>query len=78
VRDPVCGMEIVPAQAAAKSLCQEQTYYFCARTRKELFDSDPDRYLLQALKPEDQQSLGKVRKAHTIISLFDYGVWEVA
>lgn len=45
MRDPVCGMEVAPARAAAVSLYQEQTYYFCARTCKEQFDKDPDRYL---------------------------------
>jgi DNA-binding MarR family transcriptional regulator/YHS domain-containing protein len=38
-------MEVAPMRAAAVSLYQEQTYYFCARTCKEHFDKDPDRYL---------------------------------
>jgi DNA-binding MarR family transcriptional regulator/YHS domain-containing protein len=45
VRDPVCGMDVAPAQAAATSVYEEQTYYFCARTCKAQFDKDPDRYL---------------------------------
>jgi DNA-binding MarR family transcriptional regulator/YHS domain-containing protein len=52
MRDPVCGMDIAPAQAAATSLYDEQTYYFCARTCKAQFDKDPERYL----HPAQQQS----------------------
>ncbi len=29
VKDPVCGMEIDPKEAAGKSEYQGQTYYFC-------------------------------------------------
>jgi DNA-binding MarR family transcriptional regulator/YHS domain-containing protein len=45
MQDPVCGMEISPAQAAATSLYKDQTYYFCARTCKQRFDQEPERYL---------------------------------
>lgn len=45
MRDPVCGMRVVPVQAAAVSLYQEQTYYFCARACKEQFDKNPEHYL---------------------------------
>ena len=45
MRDPVCGMDISPGQAAATSLHDGQTYYFCARTCKQRFDKDPQRYL---------------------------------
>ncbi len=45
MRDPVCGMEVALTRAAAMSLYQEKTYYFCARICKEHFDKDPDRYL---------------------------------
>jgi DNA-binding MarR family transcriptional regulator/YHS domain-containing protein len=38
-------MDIKPAQAAATSLYEGQTYYFCARTCKERFDKDPELYL---------------------------------
>lgn len=53
MRDPVCGMEVVPTQAAAMSMYQEQTYYFCARTCKEQFDKDPDRFLHPAQQLPD-------------------------
>ncbi|GIX47181.1 MAG: hypothetical protein KatS3mg131_1392 [Candidatus Tectimicrobiota bacterium] len=45
MRDPVCGMEVVPAQAAAQAQYEGETYYFCARACKALFDKDPARFL---------------------------------
>ena len=44
MRDPVCGMDVVPERAAALSVHKGETYYFCARTCKERFDKDPDDY----------------------------------
>ncbi len=43
-KDPVCGMEVNPEQAAARSEYQGQTYYFCAPGCKKEFDKDPARY----------------------------------
>jgi YHS domain-containing protein len=45
MRDPVCGMDVVPTQAVTTSLYKDQTYYFCARTCKAQFDKDPAQYL---------------------------------
>jgi len=45
VQDPVCGMDVAPASAAATSLYEGQTYYFCARACKAYFDKDPERYV---------------------------------
>lgn len=45
MRDPVCGMTLLPAQAAATSLYTGQTYYFCAQACKEHFDKAPEQYL---------------------------------
>jgi Cu+-exporting ATPase len=44
VRDVVCGMTIDPATAAGSSEHQGETYYFCARSCKERFDANPERY----------------------------------
>jgi len=30
-RDPVCGMQVDPLNAAGKSEHREKTYYFCSR-----------------------------------------------
>ena len=43
--DPVCKMTVEPAKAAAQSIYQGQTYYFCAPGCKRQFDGDPQKYL---------------------------------
>lgn len=48
MKDPVCGMEVEPATAAASSVYHGQTYYFCAKGCKAAFDADPQRYIGQA------------------------------
>ena len=45
VRDPVCGMTIEDADAAATSRHNGQTIFFCAVSCKEKFDAAPERYL---------------------------------
>jgi Cu+-exporting ATPase len=45
VKDPVCGMEIDPTEAAATSDYEGTTYYFCAIACKERFDADPAKFL---------------------------------
>ncbi len=45
VQDPVCGMTIEEADAAATSRHDGQTIYFCALSCKERFDAAPERYL---------------------------------
>ncbi|MBI4841094.1 MAG: heavy metal translocating P-type ATPase [candidate division NC10 bacterium] len=45
VRDPVCGMTIEEADAAATSRHDGQTIYFCAVSCKEKFDAAPEKYL---------------------------------
>lgn len=45
VVDPVCGMKIDPATAAAKSVYGGKTYYFCDKGEKAKFDADPEKYL---------------------------------
>ncbi|HEY2826878.1 MAG TPA: heavy metal translocating P-type ATPase, partial [Pirellulales bacterium] len=45
VRDPVCGMLIDPATAAAKFDYQGQTYYFCNPGCLKKFQASPDVYL---------------------------------
>ena len=46
--DPVCEMEVDEATAAATSVYQGRTYYFCAPGCKVAFDGDPQRYLQKA------------------------------
>jgi Cu+-exporting ATPase len=42
--DPVCGMTISPATAAASREVGGTTYYFCSAHCANTFDADPDRY----------------------------------
>ena len=44
VKDHVCGMEIDPKSAAAKSEHQGQTYYFCSGGCKKTFEREPHKY----------------------------------
>ena len=43
--DPVCGMSVEPDDAAAESEYQGQTYYFCCKDCKRMFDEDPTNYV---------------------------------
>ena len=42
--DPVCGMKVKPATAAATRTRSETTIYFCSTHCAEAFDADPARY----------------------------------
>ncbi len=44
-KDPVCGMDVDPKQAAGKSEYQGQMYYFCSTGCKKAFDKQPDKYV---------------------------------
>jgi Cu+-exporting ATPase len=43
--DPVCGMEVNPASAAAQSEYGGQSFYFCSEECKRQFDANPERYI---------------------------------
>lgn len=45
VKDPVCGMEIDPKEAAGTSEYHGQTYYFCSEHCKKAFDKEPEKYV---------------------------------
>ena len=42
--DPVCGMTVDPATAAARRDHDGRTYWFCGIGCAEAFDADPDRH----------------------------------
>ncbi len=42
--DPVCGMEVDPADAAGHSEFEDRVYYFCSPKCKEKFDLGPGDY----------------------------------
>lgn len=43
--DPVCGMEVDPAQAAGSVEYKGETYYFCSPGCKRSFEKEPEKYL---------------------------------
>ncbi len=43
--DPVCKMQVDETTAVAKSEYRGTTFYFCARSCKEAFDRNPEKYL---------------------------------
>ncbi|MFZ0708251.1 MAG: heavy metal translocating P-type ATPase [Candidatus Korobacteraceae bacterium] len=47
-RDPVCGMNVDPAKAAATFAHKGTTYYFCCRGCAEKFRGEPEKYLAPA------------------------------
>jgi P-type Cu+ transporter len=44
VKDPVCGMEVDPATAAASEEYEGETYHFCSESCHERFVSTPERF----------------------------------
>ncbi len=47
-RDPVCGMEVNPHNAAASLAHGGQTYYFCSANCHDRFAREPEKYLAPA------------------------------
>jgi Cu+-exporting ATPase len=45
VIDPVCGMSVIPGDAAGNHQYQGETYHFCGLNCAAKFRADPDRYL---------------------------------
>jgi YHS domain-containing protein len=43
-KDPVCGMNVDPDQAAASYEYKGETYYFCAKGCKNKFAENPEDY----------------------------------
>ncbi len=54
-KDPICGMDVDPAQAAATSEYNGQTYYFCAQGCKKKFDENPESYVGADAQQEDAE-----------------------
>lgn len=42
--DPVCGMQVDPARAAASETHEGRTFYFCSEGCHQAFLKDPHRY----------------------------------
>lgn len=46
-KDPVCNMNVDEKKAAATSVYNGRTYYFCAKGCKERFDKNPEKYTVK-------------------------------
>ncbi len=44
-KDPVCGMQVDPKNAAGSSEHDGQTYYFCSPGCKRKFDQNPAQFV---------------------------------
>ena len=49
-KDPVCGMDVEPDEAAGQSDFQGNTYYFCSSECKRKFDQNPQAFVKQTQK----------------------------
>ena len=48
IKDPICGMDVTPQNAAGMSEYQGNTYDFYSLGCKETFDAQPEKYANQA------------------------------
>ena len=55
VIDPVCGMEIDPADAVGTHQHKGTTYYFCNPSCLERFRADPESFLSPAGSPAEKK-----------------------
>jgi len=52
-RDPVCGMNVDAAKAAATAVHDGKTYCFCCKGCADKFKADPEQYVSSQSKPEE-------------------------
>ena len=45
VTDPVCGMAVIPGQKKLVTVYNGKSYWFCARTCRQAFEENPNKYL---------------------------------
>ena len=61
--DPVCGMSVDPAKAAATLRHDGHQFYFCAEECRQAFESDPDMYKAKKRKGFWQRYIERLTKA---------------
>ena len=61
--DPVCGMSVSPAAAAATTCHNGIQIYFCAETCKERFVANPRKYTVKKRKNFWNRYLDRLNKA---------------
>jgi P-type Cu+ transporter len=44
--DPVCGVQVTAETAAGQSEYEGHTYYFCSVVDKEIFENNPEKYVI--------------------------------
>ena len=54
-KDPVCGMDVVPATAKYKADYQGQTFYFCSARCLEKFRAHPEQYLHSSTETQESE-----------------------
>ena len=57
--DPVCGMQVLPSQAAATCEHEGKTYYFCNVSCRDKFVAAPEKYLAPGVAPEAMSAEGE-------------------
>jgi Cu+-exporting ATPase len=60
VKDPVCGMDVVPASAKAQYEWGGRTYYFCCPHCQRKFQENPEKYLAMKLEERRMPSAPKL------------------
>jgi len=63
-RDPVCGMTVDPARAAAQVVYAGKTYYFCCGGCADKFRAEPAKYLNASAPAAMQRDSGLVQFSH--------------
>lgn len=58
VKDPVCGMTVVPDTAKHQSQYDSQSWFFCSSHCKSKFDQNPQQYLNDQQQPEQPATPG--------------------
>jgi len=61
--DPVCGMFVDPATAAAKTYHNGIQIYFCAHRCKKAFEAEPNNYAVKKRKGFWQRYLDRLNRA---------------
>ena len=60
VLDPVCGMQVDPANTAHHATHHGSEYHFCSARCKEKFVADPQRYLAPKAEPQASAPAGTI------------------
>ncbi len=58
-KDLVCEMNVSEATAKAATVYQGKTYYFCSALCKQLFDREPQKYILHSEQHEHSSPVTK-------------------